>query len=128
MQTRSPIPYEQPGQRRRQVAFYKRLIGQFLFACLVFAVSVTLCAICGGLLGKIIATSYPSYYPSVFPTAATRPGFDPVQVGIGTGVGQGAAAGVFVGAVIVLALAVANRRRKATGRDVSPSSDTPGEG
>ena len=87
------------------------IVKQLLIALAVFAASVALCAIGGGLLGKIIAVRFPHYYPSVFPTAATQPYFDATDVGIGTGVGQGAAAGLLVGGVVVLALAIANRRR-----------------
>ncbi|CAA9438258.1 MAG: hypothetical protein AVDCRST_MAG64-3979 [uncultured Phycisphaerae bacterium] len=90
-----------------------RLLTQLLIALAVFAASVVLCAAGGGLLGKFIATRFPGYYPSVFPAAATRPSFDAAEVGVATGIGQGAAAGLFVGAVVVLALAVANRRRDA---------------
>ncbi|MGF1635345.1 MAG: hypothetical protein ACFCVE_15970 [Phycisphaerae bacterium] len=107
-----PIAYEAPGardlQRRARSRWYVWLSGQLLIALVVFVGSVIVCAIAGGLLGRVIAALLPGYYPSVFATAATQPAFDAVQVGIGTGVGQGAVAGVFVGAVIVLALAIAN--------------------
>jgi hypothetical protein len=88
-----------------------KILAQLLIALLVFIGSVVLCATGGGLIGRFIAHQYPSYYPSVFSSASTRPYFDPVQVGIGTGIGQGAAAGLWVGAIVVLALAIANRRR-----------------
>ena len=88
-----------------------RILKQLFVAFAVFVASVLLCAVGGGLLGKIIAVEFPRYYPSVFPDAATRPFFDATDVGVGTGIGQGAAAGLFVGAVVVLALAIANRRR-----------------
>jgi hypothetical protein len=65
----------------------------------------------GALLGKFIAVRFPHYYPSVFPDTATQPYFDATDVGMGTGFGQGAVAGLFFGAVVVLALAIANRRR-----------------
>jgi hypothetical protein len=115
MPDQQPIAYEAPGARdlQRQVRsrWYAHLAGQLLIAFVVFVGSVIICAIAGGLLGRVIAALFPRYYPSVFATAATQPGFDAVQVGVGTGVGQGAAAGVFVGAIIVLALAIANWRR-----------------
>lgn len=94
------------------------VIRQLSIAFGVFIVSVLLCAIGGGLIGKFIAVKFPHYYPSVFPTAATQSYFDAAEVGIGTGIGQGAAAGLLVGAVVVLALAVANRRRE--GHRISP--------
>ena len=103
-------PGARSEQRRRRSAFHTRLLGQLVIAFVVFVGSVVLCAIGGGLLGWAIAALFPRYYPSVFPAAATRPGFDAVQVGVAIGVGQGAAVGVFVGAVVVLALAIANRR------------------
>ncbi len=90
-----------------------RIIGQLLLALAVFLTSVVLCAIGGGMIGHLIARQYPHYYPSMFPTAATQPFFDSEDVGVGTGIGQGAAAGLLVGTVIVLALAIANRRRTA---------------
>jgi hypothetical protein len=115
MQDDAPIAYEAPGarelQRQAQSQWYAVLFGQLLIAFAVFAGSVVLCATVGGSLGKVIATLFPSYYPSVFPTAATRPGFDASEVGSATGAAQGAVACIFVGAVIVLALAIANRRR-----------------
>jgi hypothetical protein len=115
VQDQQPIAYEAPGardvQRRARSGWYLQLAGQLLIAFVVFVGSVVLCAVGGGLLGRVIAALFPRYYPSVFPAAATQPEFDAVQVGVATGVGQGAAAGVFVGAVIVLALAVANWRR-----------------
>ena len=88
-----------------------RLLKQLLVGVVVFLSSVLLCAVGGGFLGHFIAGRYPRYYPSVFPTAATQPYFDAREVGIATGIGQGAAAGLLVGAVVVLALAIANRRR-----------------
>ena len=116
MPHRQTIAYEGPGardlQRRGRSRWYVHLAGQLLIAFVVFVGSVIVCAIGGGLLGRVIAGLFPRYYPSVFATAATQPGFDAVQVGVGTGVGQGAAAGVFVGAVIVLALAISNWRRE----------------
>ncbi|HEX8915841.1 MAG TPA: hypothetical protein VF796_26030 [Humisphaera sp.] len=115
MPPESPLPYEAPGARderhRRRSAFHTHLLGQLAIAAGVFVGSVVLCAVGGGLLGRIIAGLFPRYYPSVFPVAAKEPGFDAVQVGVATGVGQGAAAGLAVGAVIVLALAIASRRR-----------------
>lgn len=89
-----------------------RILLQLLIAVSAFICSVIACAAGGGLIGRYIAHAYPNYYPSVFPTAATRPHFDAEQVGIGQGIGQGAVAGLFVGAVIVLALAIASRRRE----------------
>jgi len=115
LHSETPLPYEAPGarheQQRRRSAFHTHLLGQLVIACVVFVSSVVLCAIGGGLLGRIIAARFPSYYPSVFPVAATQPGFDAVQVGVATGVGQGAAAGVLIGAVVVLSLAIASARR-----------------
>jgi hypothetical protein len=87
------------------------LLKQLFLAFAVFVASVVLCAIGGGLLGKLIAVEFPHYYPSVFSTSATQPYFDAAEMGIATGVGQGAAAGLLVGAVVVLALAIAHRRR-----------------
>jgi hypothetical protein len=114
MQNTPTIPYEEPGardlQRRAQLRWHSLLVGQLLIAFFVFVSSVVLCAVAGGLLGKVIATLFPHYYPSVFAEQASRPAFDAVEVGIGTGIGQGAAAGIFVGAIIVLALAIANWR------------------
>ena len=112
MKEHSPIFYEAPGarehQRQARSRWFVNLVGQLLIAFIVFVGSVILCAVGGGLLGKVIAALFPRYYPSVFATASTQPGFDATEAGIGTGVGQGAAAGILVGAVIVLALAIAN--------------------
>ena len=88
-----------------------RILVQLVIAATVFLSSVAICAACGGFIGRMIAIRCPSYYPSMFPKAATQPYFDSVQVGEGTGAGQGAAAGLLVGGVIVLVLAIANRRR-----------------
>ena len=87
------------------------MLKQLLVGVAIFVCSVIVCAAGGGLLGKFIAVQYPRYYPSVFPTSATQRDFDATEVGVATGIGQGAAAGLLVGAVIVLALAIANRRR-----------------
>ncbi|MDB5333365.1 MAG: hypothetical protein JWP03_4516 [Phycisphaerales bacterium] len=93
-----------------------RLLKQLLLAFAIIITSVVLCAIGGGFIGKLIAVKFPNYYPSVFPAAATQPYFDASEMGIATGIGQGAAAGLLVGAVVVLALAIANRRRDGLGR------------
>jgi hypothetical protein len=112
---RQPISYESPDVRAERRSYrhrwYLLLAGQLLVAFAVIIGSVVLCAIGGGIIGKVIATLFPNYYPGVFHVSTTQPDFDAVEVGIGTGVGQGAAAGVFVGLVIVLALAIANWRR-----------------
>ncbi len=90
------------------------LLKQLLVSLAVFIASTLLCATGGGLLGKFIALEFPHYYPSMFPAAATQPFFNATEVGIGTGIGQGAAAGLLVGGVVVLALAIRNRRRDAS--------------
>lgn len=91
------------------------LLKQLLLAFAIVVTSVILCAIGGGVIGKLIAIRFPHYYPSVFSDSATQPYFDAAEIGIASGIGQGAAAGLFVGAAVTLAVAIASRRRDGRG-------------
>lgn len=68
-------------------------------------------AVGGAAVGLALATLLPGYYRGVLPSG-NAPGFNPVQVGLGLGASQGLGTGLVIGCVVVLAVAIANFRRR----------------
>ena len=89
------------------------LVGGLLWRAIltIFGLMIAF-AILGGLLGWTLGVAAPNYYETVFSNAATRPGFDPTQIGLGLGITQGAVVGLVIGCVAVLSVAIIRSRKK----------------